>query len=214
VTQLLTSTLVFAFAFWLAWQLSKLLVWTLRGVFGTTTGWLLIALALGALGLFLLRSDGDYGTLLALACIASAVVIVCVVEHLENVRERERQARLRAAYVRESRRREQANAAVAPRELQFDRVRATVGGEHPLNAEYIDGIWVVAASAKSAPDASSYVRSSSAERSKDASAHSSSSGNSFHPDRAREQTDARFAAVEREINALRRAGPARIAPPH
>ncbi len=174
VTQSVTWVLAIVIGSWLAWQVAKLVVFVLRFVFGTAAGWLSIALALGAGGLFLLRSNGDYATLYALGCIAAALVVACAVEHIEGARERERRLRLRAAYAQENRRREQEAAAAANRQ--------DVGADDPvgsLNAEFVDGVWVVSESAKS-------------------------SNSAFQAEDAWQDAGERLAAVQQDIGEFRR----------
>ncbi|HVY59536.1 MAG TPA: hypothetical protein VHA77_16915 [Xanthobacteraceae bacterium] len=137
--------LLSAIVVWAAWVLA----WALVRLFGTPQGWLLIALTLGGVGFALLYSDGEYATLAAFACIAAAAILVCLVEFIENARERDRRLRQRAFFAQEQRRRDrermeawaQAQSA-SQTQAQSD---AASGSEppHPLNAEFIDGIWVV-----------------------------------------------------------------------
>jgi hypothetical protein len=170
--------------FWLAWQMAKLVVFVLRFVLGSATGWLLIALALGAGGLLLLRSDADYATLSALGCIAAAFVIVCAVEYVEACRARERQVRLRASYAQERRRREQELAAASD---PLDAAHDAGGAIGSLNAEFVDGVWVVSDSGKS-------------------------SSSAFQAETAWQDAGERFAEVQRDVGEFRR-GPRALSGP-
>jgi hypothetical protein len=131
-------------AAWAAWEAARLLTWALCGLFGTKTGWLVLAPMIAGGGLLLLGSDPAHPVWWAFACVGAAMLIVSMVEQIE--RQERREARQRA-YEQGRRTRDEAETRAGKARKERD----DEAGGVPLDTKFVDGIWVVADSAEPPP---------------------------------------------------------------